>query len=100
MTVETVTALIVALFSGGGIVAIINVFANRKKAKMDVTQASIDLATDVVESVSIRLEAMSKDLAMYRSELEFLRQYLKACQILLCEHNIAYPTEAEFRNTL
>lgn len=98
MKEETVLASIIAVISGGSLVAIINAFANRKKNSSDIAQSNIDTAIKLRNSAVEEYNTVEEKLTQARKlldevqlELSVAREHIRVLEAILDKHGIIYP---------
>ena len=89
---------ILLLISGGGLVAIINVLANRNKNKSEVTNINVQTAMELERVAMTRYTELRQTLYNveilldgFRLELDSYRTYVVTLQHLLQKYGIEYP---------
>ena len=92
----------IAVLGGGGIVAIINAFANRNKNNSDIAQSNIETAIKLknsaieeYNSVENKLKEARRLLDEVQLELDNAKRYINVLTRILDEKRIEYPNFKE-----
>ena len=98
MSLEIIMTTIFSVLGGGGLVAIVQVFANRKKVAAEAAGETIKNAIEVeklavtrYQAATDKLDVAERLLTEVKVELRASKLYIEELMILLKKHRIPVP---------